>query len=940
MTGSRGVCAVLVAILAFMAAGDAGAQIRYGKNKVVYADREWQVFEEGQVHLYFYEEEEDLARQTLAMAVDAYADFVEYFGFEFEEPIPIILYGTHHDFKQTHVTPGFVSDGTAGFTEFAKGRIAIRATGNYGDLLHLVRHEMVHAFMLSELAKVMNDHGIYDYAGPPLWFIEGLAENIANPKANAQAHMFLRDSVLNDRLLPIPEMWRIRGSFLMYKMGESIVGFLRDQYGDHVPALLIDHWWLGRGFEDLLQLELGLTLQELSDRWVAYLKRRYFPELLVRRSPAESGDPVVKKPQVELAPTVVSNENDELELVALSYRGGTLGLWRIRTNADHEESFHQLIESARTARFETLPSFRSRLDTWGGQRLTFVAKSGGQDALYIYDLIDEKIENSFSFPNLREISSPTFSPDGNIVAFSALSAEGYSDLYVVELDSRRLRRITHDLYHDIHPDWHPERAELVFASDRHSYEQGTHDLYRLELAAGARPQPMVRTKADETEPVWSPDGESVLYVSTSSDARNLHVLSGGKTHQITNLTGGTFFPDWIKAPSPDEPGEIVASVFHQGTFHLYRFPVQLDARGASAPVTAASALVEAEAQPEVARLGRNAEARKYNVSLGLDFVQTVAVVDPDLPYSSGASLGFSDLLGEHQLSVSVSNSSNEFNLKDMNVGVGYSNFSRRWNRHLGMFRFNTLQNLNSLRPVAREERRTGVFAGLTYPFSTFKRVEFSTVMRYLERNEQAQAVIGKAGSSWLWSAFASYVYDNSLWTWQGPLRGKRYAFTVGQTFDLLGRGFDRQTAQLDYRHYLELWRQSSIALRWNQRHSFGSDTSIFYVGGPNDLRGYDWFEFFGDQIYLGNLELRVPLIDHLLLRFPFGRFDVPNIRGAAFFDVANVEGPFDTGWIGSFGYSFYLTLFPPLVVRMDVVKTHDFDEVEAWDVDWNLSFLF
>ena len=106
------------------------------------------------------------------MAQETYDEFAAWFDFEFEEQIPLILYGTHHDLKQTHVIPGFVNEGTAGFTEFAKGRVALRATGNRAELRHLIRHEMVHSFMLAKLAHVMNDRGIYDYNGPPLWFIE------------------------------------------------------------------------------------------------------------------------------------------------------------------------------------------------------------------------------------------------------------------------------------------------------------------------------------------------------------------------------------------------------------------------------------------------------------------------------------------------------------------------------------------------------------------------------------------------------------------------------------------------------------------------------------------------------------------------------------------------------------------------------------------------
>ena len=316
---------LLVALVLTVALSDgASAQSVFGRNKVVYADREWWVLEDGWLHLYYYPEEEELARQTLAIAREAYDDFADYFDFEFDEAIPIVLYGTHHDFKQTHVTSGFVPEGTAGFTEFIKGRVALRATGSYADLRHLVRHELVHAFMLHELAKVHHDHGIYDYFGPPLWFIEGLAESVANDaEVNTDARMYIRDAVLHDGLVRIPELWTIQGTFLMYKEGETILNFLRHQYGDKVPAMLLDQWWRARDLEQLLELELGIDYEKLDADWAAYLKRRYFPEMLSRRRPAEEGRKLLKDSFYDSAPKTLSrDEEGNLELMAVSARGG------------------------------------------------------------------------------------------------------------------------------------------------------------------------------------------------------------------------------------------------------------------------------------------------------------------------------------------------------------------------------------------------------------------------------------------------------------------------------------------------------------------------------------------------------------------------------------------------------------------------------------------
>jgi hypothetical protein len=695
-TGRRLTLAMLTSLVLLAAIGLEGtarAQGYFGRNKVVYTSRDWQVFEEGQVHLYFYGGEEELARQALAIAVEAYADFSAYFDFEFTDPIPVILYGTHHDFKQTHVTPGFISEGTAGFTEFAKGRVAIRATGSYAELYHLVRHELVHAFMLSKLAVSMNERGIYDYAGPPLWFIEGLAENVARRDPDSQAEMFLRDAALNERLLPIRELWRIQGSFLMYKMGESLVGFLRTQYGENVPALLLSNWWRGRSFDEVLRAELGIDEDELSDRWLAYLKRRYFPEMLKRKLPAEDGRPILRDPKIEIAPAFVkADEEGGLDVAFLSARRGLLSLFHARTHPERADEVRQLVEGGRKARYETLPAFRSRIDTWEGKWIAFVAKSGGQDALYVYDLDRGKVVRSFRFEELREISSPSFSPDARAIVFSGLSPDGFSDLYLVDVETQDLTRLTDDVYDDVHPDWHPTQNRIIFASDRHGYTQargyleGVHDLYTMELDS-RRMHPFALSEHEDTEPRWSPNGEEVLYVSTRTGTLNVHIIRESTHYQVTNVTGGAYLPDWILGPE-GEPREVAATVYHDGGFTLYRFSLEdLETRYPAVEIT----LPEVDSSPVPPLAGDEAVAREYAIDMGLDFVQTVAVVDPDLPYASGASLGFTDLLGDHQVAVSLTTSGEDLSLENLNVSMNYSNYSRRFNRHMGIFRISRLE---------------------------------------------------------------------------------------------------------------------------------------------------------------------------------------------------------------------------------------------------------
>lgn len=938
---------LLLALAVALWSSPSRAQRLFGQNKVVYEGREWLVFREGMLEVYFYPAEEELARFTLDVARETYAEYAEWFGFEFEDPIPLILYPTHHDLKQTHIIPSFVGDSTAGFTEFIKGRIALRGTGNRAELRHLIRHEMVHAFMISEMAKTMTAQGIYDYEGPPLWFIEGLAESVARDgPPDAEARLILRDAVLNDGLVPLPEMWRIWGSFQMYKQGESILDFMRQQYGDRTPALLLDHWYLGRDFRDILRIELGLTLEELDRAWRNALKRRFYPEMLKRRMAEEQGECLDPEAWYDTMPAVVgADSSGGVDVVSVTGREAIVGLWRIQALGDGPTGARKLIESGRQARFETIPLLRSPLDVRDGRWFCFVAKNGATDRIYVYDLEEGRVVDEIHDRDLVEISSPALSPDLGRVVFSALARGGQSDLYVYDVEAGRLRRLTDDPFHDVDCAWHPSGERVVFASDRGDPDGGRHSLYEIDADGASPPRPLVTSPADDTAPRWNADGSVLGFLSDRDGTKNLYRMEAGAdtVRSVTNLVGGIFGWDF----TPD--GRVVASVFERRRFRLFAMEAGARTGGVIAPArldlppTRLARPSPPDARPEAP------PPQEYEIELGLDFVQSVVALDPDLPYGTGASFGFSDLLGSHQVYAHISSATDQLKLVDLNVGLSYSNFSSRWAQHVGVFRVAVRPRLTIFADTRYSEVRTGAFYGLTYPLSRYRRFEVSTVWRRLVRDETF-GLVGEAGNTWLASLYGSFVHDNTLWNWNGPRRGWRFNLTLGESLDLMGRGFDRQTVQFDLRRYDELLPQTVLALRAQWRGSFGGDTEFFYLGGPNDFRGVDWFALRGEQTLLGNVEIRLPLVDHLALGFPFGGMQFPPIRGALFHDFARVtaasgitsiDAPFnDERWLGSFGASLMMTLFPPLVVRTDFARVHDYDRITDWRVDFSLSFLY
>jgi hypothetical protein len=61
--------------------------------------------------------------------------------------IPVIIYESHNEFQQTNIINIYLSQGIGGVTELLKNRVVVPFQGGYGQLRHVLHHELVHAVM-------------------------------------------------------------------------------------------------------------------------------------------------------------------------------------------------------------------------------------------------------------------------------------------------------------------------------------------------------------------------------------------------------------------------------------------------------------------------------------------------------------------------------------------------------------------------------------------------------------------------------------------------------------------------------------------------------------------------------------------------------------------------------------------------------------------------
>ena len=72
---------------------------------------------------------------------------------------------------------------------------------------------------------------------------------------------------------------------------------------------------------------------------------------------------------------------------------------------------------------------------------------------------------------MNGVFSASWSPLGNQIAFIG-QVENSSDIYIYNIDTKIIDRVTNDVFSDSYPSWNPLGTEILFASDRGDYVSG------------------------------------------------------------------------------------------------------------------------------------------------------------------------------------------------------------------------------------------------------------------------------------------------------------------------------------------------------------------------------------------------------------------------------------------------------------------------------------
>jgi WD40 repeat protein len=754
----------------------------FGQNKIAYRKFDWHIYHSPHFNVYYYSAEESLLQKVVSFAESDYDDVSRFLNFQIKDPIPLIFFATHSAFEQNNIVLDFIPEGVGAFASPVRFRMVMPFDDPDGTEIAIMRHELTHIFQYhmlfqGSLAKALA-------AGPPLWFMEGMASYVGRDET-VRDTMFLRDAVVNDIIPPITHV-NING-FFAYRFGHAVFAFIEDRWGHEgfLDFLFEMRNTIGGRVDRAVKRAFKLDPEEFDIEFRRWLRKKYLPQLIETGEPGDFGRVFrVKANESTYEISPVASPSGDLVAAFSAYHGKVdVVLFDAR-----KRTFIRNLTKPFSSRYQYLVAQELSQGRRLGRDLSFspdgntvavFAKRERGRSLMLLDAINGGIRRIIDMDEIEQQQAPSFSPDGKKVAFSG-TKDGRFDIFILDLDTDTITRVTDDDIFDGAPAFSPDGKSIVLVS---VVGAGAHaKIFRMDLDKPGVRIPITTGDSNENDPIYSPDGKRIYYTSDRGGRENIYSrdLTTGEDRQYTNVVSGAFMPAPLKARDGEE--HLVFTGYWKMSFDIYetgtnepvgRPPAAPAAAAAApagsessvkppvqaavppgtgpvapppAPAAGAPAAAEPIAKPAAAAAaaaapsGSETDLAKFEPDIQvtidpankekyhsykffLEDAQAYAGVDTNQTYTGRILLTFSDNLGDRRIIADMSavETFSNFNLI-------YADLSRRMQWYLRLFDLRSFyigQDIVTGRLVRGQQsfQESGAIGTIVYPFSFYHRVE-------------------------------------------------------------------------------------------------------------------------------------------------------------------------------------------------------------------------
>ena len=464
-------------------------------SKVKWEDFTWVILKTEHFDIHYPKGYDQLGKITAVYAEEANILISEKLDHTLIEVIPIFVYPSHGHFQGTNIIPFPIDESVGGFTERARKRVVVPFLGSYDEWRHVLTHELVHAFQYDIIFGNSSGGLGFVVGGPPLWFIEGMAEYLSIGW-DETAEMHMRDAIATETLPTLDDMgsFRVSSGYIIYKGGQSVIRFIDKVYGTHKIVEILHDSRDQRSFKNAIRVNLGISYEEFNEKWRLWYRRKY--------------SDIIKNEVIEEGSVNISNHVEDQSFLnlhpAISPNGKKVAYLSIRNflpaivlrdadpfekisdyslNGEEDPRYKErqetvLVQGGDNHDFYQLHLLDNRLSfTPDSKKLFFCVKSGGRDRLYLFDIEQKEVVKKWS-PALDMIQYPMLSPDGT-KALLVGTVLAQPDLYLLDLKENKLTQLTFDLFSEKDPSFSGDNRFALFSGNRNDQDDFENPNYHI-----------------------------------------------------------------------------------------------------------------------------------------------------------------------------------------------------------------------------------------------------------------------------------------------------------------------------------------------------------------------------------------------------------------------------------------------------------------------------
>lgn len=977
----------------------------FGQNKVQYRDFDWNYIQTSHFDLYYYGGQQELAEFAAEIAEKSYEQISVHLRWDLKKRVSIMVYNSHNDFQQTNVVGAYMREGIGGVTELFKNRVVFPFEGNYEQFRHVIHHELVHALINDMVygGRMQNVVSSRTRIRVPIWSNEGLAEYLSS-NWDTKADMVMRDVAIHERMPSVKEL----NYFMAYKGGQSLWRFITGKYGREKVGDVFRSMKRTQNDEKGYEAALGMNYEDLTKQWHKYLKKEYWPDV-ENRDPIEdiserltdhkkdrnfyNVSPAISPDGSMVA--VLSDENGYFDIQILDAMTGEKIKKLVKGNrsVNFEElkwlqpglswspDNQKIVVAAKAGKSDVLhvidvstgksDKYELNIDgvfsaSWSptGNQIAFVGQLGNSSDIYLFDL-DTKITKKITNDIFTD-SYPSWNSNGTKIVFvsdrgdyTSGEYEGLmydhdykqTDIYIVDILNGEIERVTNSKYNESHPVWANQTDTLFYTADYNGvWNLFLHPLGKKEDGNNFKAYPVTNVLTGLQQPTISKDNSMIIFAGYANIGWDLYSLSNPLMLKKTIIEPTQFV---LKSGSENE--EIVDLRQHKSNLIVgnqsNQYKKWIFARGYDYQNNADKINNENEELVEIdsVKIDGHYIPKTYKTKFTLDLVSGNLQISNVFGTSGMTYFSFSDILGDHQIAFGTEM---VLTLENSDYFFQYGYLKNKMD-----FYFAAFQNANFFQIdywTLGRLRHYGLQSFVSHPFSRFQRIDYGLAWHninysILEQtiNDFGQTEYTTTGSTKYSTVLPSlsWVYDNSIFGFTGPIDGFRKNTTITVSPGVGSNKLKFQTIKTDLRKYWRLGKDYTFAIRGFFGSSMGSNKQKFFLGGlpsllagggetngkkdgsnfrevlldtTNEslihdlyfteyawpLRGARFAERFGSNTSLVNMEIRFPFINYLALGFPL-KMIFGNIRGHAFVDIGaswdNADEFNSTNWPERYG---------------------------------------